>query len=130
MSKRASKRAFVDTLLSVKQGIFQLSVLVLLISGVASVLMDSHLLLDSQDIFSRQEIYNRVLSVLGALLIGAVVLAALISFFVFLLKKRTAKTSSLRQSVAKAFIRGLENSSFNPHRLEDANERHSFKPAE
>jgi hypothetical protein len=119
---KSTKKSFEETIDTVKYVIVHISFLVLLISGVAQLL--STQLLKFRDIFRLQEIY-RILPMLGVLLIGAVVLAVLISFFVFLLKRQTAKTTTLRQDVAKAFIRALEKSSFNPHHLEDANERHS-----
>lgn len=122
-----TEQGFEETIDKVKSVILHISVLAMLISGIAQILSTE--LLKSRDIFRLEEIY-RILPLLGALLLGAVVLAVLISFFVFLLKRKTAKTSTLRQDVAKAFIRALENSSFNPHQLEDANERHSPKTAQ
>lgn len=127
MSKRAGKRSFVEKLESFERGIVQLSVLVLFISGAAKLLSEE--LSHFRDIFDPQEIY-RALPVLAGSLMGAAGLTVLISFFVFILKKRTAKTSTLRQDVAKAFIRALEKSSFNPHHLGVANERNSPKTAE
>jgi len=58
-------------------------------------------------------------------LLAALSTGLIISFFVFLLKKRTEQISRLKREVAGAFISALEQSSFNPHRLEGNHERHS-----
>ena len=46
---------------------------------------------------------------------AAGVLFALMSFFVYLLKKKTATSNPLKLTVVNAFVRALEESSFRPH---------------
>lgn len=56
---------------------------------------------------------------------GTAAIFALISFFVFILQDRTEHISQLKEEVTAAFMKALDESSFNPRRLEENNEQSS-----
>ncbi|MGH9932300.1 MAG: hypothetical protein ACREA9_24120 [Pyrinomonadaceae bacterium] len=62
------------------------------------------------------------------LALGTLTTFSLISAFVFILKDRTEDISRLKQEVTRAFLKSLDESSFNPRRLEEKNEQSSPQP--
>ena len=94
----------------------------LLVVGLAKILLSE--LTGLKDIFNFQEI-RQLLPTIGIWLGAVALILSLVSFFVFLFNRKAANTSGLKREVAGAFIKALENSSFNPRRLENKNEQSS-----
>lgn len=52
-------------------------------------------------------------------LAAAILISLITTFFVYLIKKRNAHISKIKREVVNAYMAALDQSSFNPHRLED-----------
>jgi hypothetical protein len=59
--------------------------------------------------------------------ISLIALLSIITFIVLILKGRTAEVSHIKESVRRAYSIALDQSPFNPHRLEEKHEQTSSK---